>query len=236
MTELTSWDCSCSCLSTVNKKWVTRHDSGLWKLILSVTASLALGSLLVLLYNACQVSLLGMLEMQTNMQSHRCPATGTGDHNFPLTLEGHYSTSRNQVTQCPLHLPWLCLLQEVNVYTLSVAVSLNSCCKRFSRKVGVHGSFRRRTVSKPSCEWIVGFMHCFMKVELGFRPIGNPSSTVPKVSHLAYLSVDSVVQRNVRLPSSHGSTRLSNYVHFMALVIRCTRSAVVSFGYTSWKL
>lgn len=175
-----------------------------------------------------------MLEMQTNMQPYRCPTTGTEDHNFPLTLEGHYCTSHNQVIQCPLHLPWLCLLHEVNVYTLSVPVSLNSCCKWFSRKVGVHGSFRRRTVSKPSCEWIVGFMHCFMKVGLGFKPIGNPSSTAPK--SLIYLSVDSAVQRNVRLLSCHGSIRLSNYVHFMALVIRCTGSAVVSFGYMSWKL
>lgn len=54
-----------------------------------------------------------------------------------------------------------------------------------------------------------------------------------QVSHLAYLSVDSALWRNVWLPSCHGSIRLSNYVHFMALVIRCTGSAVVSFGYMS---
>lgn len=143
------------------------------------------------------------------MQPHRCPVTGTGDHNFPLTSEGHYCTSRNQVTQCPLHLPWLCWLCEVIMYTLSIAVSLNSYCERFSWKVGIHGSFRRWTASKPSCEWIVGFMHRFVKVELGFRPVGSPPSTAPMVSHLAYLSVNSAMWRNLWLPSCHEASDLA---------------------------
>lgn len=134
------------------------------------------------------------------MQPHMCPVTDTGRPQLSTNFGRALLYYCRLVTQRTLYLGRLCLFYDADMCPLSVAALLNSCRERFSLKIGVHGSFPRHTVSKPSCRRIVELMHCFMKVELGFRPTASPSSTVSNVSHLAFLSVDSVMWMKFSFP------------------------------------